>query len=124
MVTGLHVLLYSTDPDADQEVLQRILRSRSVPAEPGRIIMALPPAEVATHQGEGNFSQVHADRNLLGAVLYLMCDDLDAVIGALRKDGIACSTPDDTEFGPKATIVLPSGGEIGLYQPSHATALG
>jgi hypothetical protein len=124
MVTGLHVLVYSTDPDADQDVLQRILKCRSVPAEPGRIIIALPPAEVATHLGDGGFTQVHADRELLGAVLYLMCDDLDAAIRELREDGVACSDPEDTEFGPKTTIVLPSGGEIGLYQPSHETACG
>lgn len=123
MISGAHLLLYSTDPDADQAVLHRILKSRSVPAEPGRIIMAMPPCEIATHEGSGTFTQSHADRPLLGAVLYLMCDDLRSAVETLRTDDIRCTEIEETEFGLKTTILLPSGGEIGLYQPSHETAI-
>jgi hypothetical protein len=28
------------------------------------------------------------------------------------------------EWGSSTTVTLPSGGEIGLYQPSHPTAIG
>jgi hypothetical protein len=121
MVNGVHVLLYSADPAADQAVLDRILRSRTAPAEPGRIIMALPPAEIATHEGD-RFERSHAGRLLSGAVLYLMCDDLDATTTMLRAEGIECTPSEDTEFGPKSTVLLPSGGEIGIYAPTHVTA--
>ncbi len=124
MIAGAHLLLYSTDPAADQAVLERILGTGSVPAGPGRIILALPPAEIATHPGSGGFTQRHADHDLLGLVLYLMCDDLPSTVEALRESGVRCTEIEETEFGSKTTVVLPSGGEIGLYQPSHETALG
>jgi hypothetical protein len=123
MINGAHFLLYSTAPEADQEVLRKILESRSVPAEEGRVILALPPAEIATHVGAGTFCQSHAGRNLAGIVLYLMCDDLHSTVEALKARQVPCSVVEDTEFGLKTTITLPSGGEIGLYQPSHQTAV-
>jgi hypothetical protein len=122
MINGAHLLLYSTDPDADQAVLRQVLGSRFVPAEPGRIIMALPPSEIATHDGPEAFAQSHAGYRLRGLVLYLMCDDLRSTIDALRTAGTRCTGIEEAEFGIKTTIVLPSGGEIGLYQPSHQTA--
>src|SRR5687768_3182819 len=76
MINGAHFLLYSKNPEADQAVLHDVLGSRSVPAEEGRLILALPPAEIATHAGAGNLTQSHAGHELLGIILYLMCDDL------------------------------------------------
>jgi hypothetical protein len=123
MINGAHFLLYSKTPDADQEVLRAVLGSRSVPAEEGRVILALPPAEIATHAGSGNFLQSHAGRDLLGIVLYLMCDDLHSTVEALKARQVRCADIEDTKFGLKTPIMLPSGGEIGLYQPSHQTAV-
>jgi len=122
MINGAHFLLYSRTPVADQEVLREVLGTRSVPAEEGRFIFALPPAEIATHDGDGNFVQRHAGDDLLGIVLYLMCDDLPSTIEALTAKKIRCTGIEETEFGMMTTITLPSGGGIGLYQPSHPTA--
>lgn len=122
MINGAHFLLFSKNPEADQQVLQFILGSHSVPAEEGRLILALPSGEIATHSGSGNFFQNHAGHDLLGIVLYLMCDDLLSTVEALQARKIHCTEIEDTEFGLKTTIILPSGGEIGLYQPSHQTA--
>lgn len=49
MINGAHFLVYSTKPEADQEALRDVLESRSVSAEDGRLILELPPAEIATH---------------------------------------------------------------------------
>jgi hypothetical protein len=124
MIRGVHFLLYSRDPVADQEALESILEPTAVPAGPERVIMSLPPAEIATHEGDGDFAQAHADRLIMGSVFYLMCDDIGATVGHLEGRGLSCTGVEATEFGMKSTIVLPSGGEIGLYQPSHPTALG
>ncbi len=88
------------------------------------MIFALPPGEIATHPGSGSFVQRHAGRDLLGTVLYLMCDNLQDTVEALKTRDIHCTEVEDTEFGMKTTIILPSGGEIGLYQPTHQTAVG
>jgi len=56
-------------------------------------------------------------------VLYLMCDDLAALIKSLQGKNVTCSPVEEAPWGIKTTIQLPSGGEIGLYQPTHPTAL-
>ena len=88
MINGVHLLLYSNDPVADQAALNDVLASVSVPAGDERLIFALPPSEIATHGGAPDFTQRHAGHDLLGAVLYLMCDDFNATIEELKTKGL------------------------------------
>jgi hypothetical protein len=53
-----------------------------------------------------------------------MCDDLAAEISALRNKGVHCSEVEEARWGSITKIWLPGGGEVGLYQPKHPTALG
>jgi hypothetical protein len=124
MITGAHFLLYSKDPDADRSFLSDVLEFRSVNLGHNWLIFALPPAELAVHPATETFVQKHADRSMLGAVLYLMCDDLKAMMKELGKKGVQCSATVKAEWGTSTSIRMPSGGEIGLYQPTHATAIG
>src|SRR5207245_206551 len=62
-------------------------------------------------------------RRVIEAVLYLMCDDLRSVIARLKNKGVVCSSPVDAEWGTSTSLRLPSGGEIGLYQPTHPTMI-
>lgn len=64
------------------------------------------------------------DRDLSGAILYLMCDDLPAQIAWLSARGVRCAPIGEAEWGTYTTLDLPSGGAIGLYQPTHPTAIG
>ena len=123
MITGAHFLLYSKDADADRQFLRDVLGLRGVDAGGGWLIFELPPAEIAVHPSSQNFAQRHAGHELLGAVLYLMCDDLRSSIKALEGKGGAATEIEQEEWGLRTTIKLPSGGELGLYQPTHPTAL-
>jgi hypothetical protein len=123
MITGAHFLFYSTDPEADRAFLRDVLEFRSIDIGGGWLIFGLPPAELAVHPSEKNFTQTHADHGLLGAVLYLMCDDLTSTVKSLEAKKVRCTEIAKERWGMKTTIPLPSGGEIGLYQPSHPTAL-
>jgi hypothetical protein len=51
-----------------------------------------------------------------------MCDDLQAAVKGLATKNVQCSPVEEEPWGIKTTIALPSGGEIGLYQPKHQTA--
>jgi hypothetical protein len=73
----------------------------------------LPPAEAAFHPSDSNGKHE----------LYLMCDDLKAEISALASKGVECSEVHEERWGSITQITLPGGGEIGLYQPKHPTAL-
>jgi len=55
--------------------------------------------------------------------LFLMCDDIDRTVEELTAKGAEFSEPISTaRFGRLTRLRIPGGGEIGLYQPSHATA--
>jgi catechol 2,3-dioxygenase-like lactoylglutathione lyase family enzyme len=123
MIHGAHILLYSRDPEADRAFFRDVLELRSVDAGHGWLIFALPPAEAALHPADGSSVQPHAEHDLLGAVLYFMCDDLAGYIGSLAAKGVRCSPVAAAPWGTTTTVRLPSGGEIGLYQPAHPTAL-
>jgi hypothetical protein len=113
MILGAHSIIYSRDSGADRAFLRDVLGFPSVDAGHGWLIFALPPAEVAVHPAEENN---HHE-------LYLMCDDLKAEIAALGGKGVKCSDVQEARWGSITKISLPSGGEIGLYQPRHPTAL-
>ncbi len=121
MIKGAHFLLYSSDPDADRAFLRDVLEFRSVDAGRGWLIFALPPAEIAVHPAEDR--SVPDNDGVASAALYLMCDDLRSTIKSLETKKIRCSKVSDQPWGKLTTFSLPSGAQIGLYQPTHPTAL-
>ena len=123
MINGAHFLLYSTNADTDRAFIRDVLGFKSVDVGHGWLIFALPQSEMAVHPADRNFTQQHGEQTMLGVVLYLMCDDVAAEVKALEGKGVHCSKIEDAGWGIKTTIRLPSGGDIGLYQPKHATAL-
>jgi hypothetical protein len=124
MISGIHVLLYSANAEADRAFIRDRLGFPHVDIGHGWLIFALPPAEAAVHPGDGRFAQAHADTMMLGALLYLMCDDLPAEIAALAAKGVTCGPVQEQDWGRATSVPLPSGGSLGLYEPAHRTALG
>jgi catechol 2,3-dioxygenase-like lactoylglutathione lyase family enzyme len=114
VINGAHVLIYSKDSDADRDFFRDVLGFRSVDAGHGWLIFALPPAEAAFHPAEEHNRHE----------LYFMCDDVRATIEALEKQGVTCSPITEERWGIRTSLKLPSGGEIGLYQPLHPSAIG
>jgi catechol 2,3-dioxygenase-like lactoylglutathione lyase family enzyme len=123
MVNGVHVLIYTADPDADRAFVRDVLGFAAVDAGHGWLIFALPPAEAAFHPvGDAAGPRQHGDA-MLRADVYLMCADLRATIAALAEKGVACDAIATERWGIRTAIPLPSGGRVGLYQPTHETAL-
>jgi catechol 2,3-dioxygenase-like lactoylglutathione lyase family enzyme len=114
MISGAHVIIYSKNAEADRAFLRDVLGFKSVDAGHGWLIFALPPAEAAFHP-----SDEHGAHEL-----YFMCDDLKAEMASLAKKSVKCSTVQEARWGSITKIRLPGGGEVGLYQPKHPTALG
>jgi catechol 2,3-dioxygenase-like lactoylglutathione lyase family enzyme len=123
MIIGTHFLLYSTDAEADRAFFRDVLGFPYVDAGEGWLIFGMSPAEAGIHPLEGEVSQSHGGQEMLGGVLYLMCDDLAAQMAALKAKGVECSEAQGAGWGTTTSISLPSGGRIGLYQPRHKTAL-
>lgn len=114
MIHGAHVIVFSTNADADRDFFRDVLSFPSVDAGGGWLIFALPPAEMAVHpSGE---SDVHQ--------LYFMCDDVHAFIAEMNAKKVGCSPVDEQRWGSITRVTLPGGGTIGVYQPKHSSALG
>ncbi|HZU79490.1 MAG TPA: hypothetical protein VE991_06205 [Acidimicrobiales bacterium] len=110
MVFGAHVVLFSTDPDADRRFLTEVMGLDSVDAGGGWLVYGLPPAELAVHPADGP-----------GAGLYFMCDDLPTEMARLSALGITCAAPEEARWGSVTAVPLPSGATVGLYEPRHPT---
>ena len=124
MINGVHFLLYSKNTEADRAFVRNVLGFKAVDVGGGWLIFGLPPAEMGIHPGDGKFVQAHAEHSLLGAVMYLMSDDLLTTVAELRAKGVECPATLEAEWGITTSVPLPSGGRVGLYQPKHKTAIG
>jgi len=125
MITGTHVLFYSEKPEADRKFFRDVLGFNSVDAGGGWLIFALPPGEAEIHPSEGKSGeQGRGGRSPLGAEVYLMCDDLQAEMKRLQAKKVSFSPVEKARWGSKTMFRLPGGAEVGLYQPSHPTAIG
>lgn len=109
MITGAHAIIYSTDPDADRELLRDVFELPHVDVGHGWLIFALPPAEVAVHP---------SDRNDLHE-LFFMCADVHRLVKTLTQRGISCSPVVNQGWGSMTRLTLPGGGKLGVYQPRH-----
>jgi hypothetical protein len=110
MIIGAHSIIYSANPEADRGFLRDVLELPSVDVGEGWLIFGLPPAEVAVHPSDEN--DVHE--------FYLMCDDVEAFVAAMKKRGIACGAVQNQGWGLLTQVTLPGGGKLGVYQPRHA----
>lgn len=113
MFQAAHIILYSTDAEADRAFIRDVLGFTGVDAGGGWLIFKLPPSEMAVHPTDGPGKHE----------LYFMCDDIEKTLAELTTKGVAISQPiSEQRWGRLASIKLPSGADLPLYQPLHPTA--
>jgi catechol 2,3-dioxygenase-like lactoylglutathione lyase family enzyme len=78
MINGAHIILYSTDAEADRVFIRDVLGFAGVDAGGGWLIFKLPPAEIAVHSTDGPGKHE----------FYLMCDDLEKTLADLTARGV------------------------------------
>jgi len=112
-ITGAHVVLFSSEPEALRATLRDVFGWRSVDAGDGWLIFALPPAELGVHAADAPSHE-----------LFLMCDDISATVEQLREKGVeVVGEPEPAGFGVVVTVVLPGSLRLKIYQPRHNTAI-
>jgi len=118
-VTGVHALLYTSEPEAVRAIFRDVFSWAHVDDGDGWLIFALPPAELGIHPAEGPTFESGVRHQLT-----FMCDDVNATIRELRGKGVDVrGEPEDEGFGITTTVVLPGGVEVMLYEPRHRTAI-
>jgi catechol 2,3-dioxygenase-like lactoylglutathione lyase family enzyme len=113
VIGGAHIVVSSTDAEADRAFFRDVLEYRFVDAGHGWLIFALPPAELAVHPADANGRHE----------LFLMCDDVEAFIAQLAERGVVCSDLHRERWGLITYLTLPGGGTLGVYQPTHESPL-
>jgi catechol 2,3-dioxygenase-like lactoylglutathione lyase family enzyme len=119
MISGSHAIIYAEDADPARAFFRDVLGFPSVEVHDGWLIFKLPPAELGIHPagevGSGSPSGHHE--------LYLMCDDVEETVADLKTKGVEFTSDIESQgFGMLVRLRVPGAGEIGLYQPRHATA--
>jgi predicted enzyme related to lactoylglutathione lyase len=118
-IIGTHCLLYTSEPEAVRELLRDVFGWQHVDAGEGWLIFAAPPAEMGVHPTEGPGQSVLAHHQVS-----LMRDDLEATLADLRERGVeVAGEPRNAGYGIVATLRLPGGLDMDLYQPRHPTAI-
>ncbi len=113
MFNGAHIILFSTAAEADRAFIRDVLGFTNVDVGDGWLIFKLPPAEIAVHPTDEASSYE----------FYLMCDDVKKTLADLSAKGVTISRPvSEQRWGLLASIRLPSGADLPLYQPLHPTA--
>ena|ERR1700674_714018 len=111
MITGAHLIVFTDGAEQAREFLRDGLGLRSVDAGDGWLIFELPRAEVAVHPSTESRHE-----------LYLMCDELEATVTDLETKGATFDRPPrEAAWGRLATMTIPGGTRLVLYQPSHPT---
>ena len=118
-ITGAHMLLYTTEPEALRAMLRDVFGWKYVDAGHGWLIFALPPAEMGVHPAEGPTYQSGVRHQIS-----LMCDDIRKTVAELRGKGVEIKgEPEDEGFGVTVMLGLPGGVEVMLYEPRHPVAI-
>ena len=115
MIRAVHTVLYAEDAEAARAFFRDVLGFPSVDGGQGWLIFALPPSELGIHPGESDGGS---------SELYLMCSDVEQTVRELKGKGVEfVSSVADEGWGLVTRLVVPGFGEVGLYQPRHASPL-
>ncbi len=109
MIKGAHIILYSSNAEADRLFIRDVLGFTGVDAGEGWLIFKLPPAEIAVHPARGGGRQE----------LYLMVDDIEAAVARMRRHRVRCDPVQELGWGRLTYLKLPGGGKLGLYEARH-----
>ena len=125
MITAVHTLVYSDDPEATRAFLRDVLGWSSVQvpdSSPPWPIFKTGPSELGVHPtsgGEGDHAYAYPRHHSIS----LMCDDIAATKAELEAKGATFTTGIvDYGFGRAAHLDVPGAGDIMVYEPRHPTA--
>ena len=110
-------MLCAEDADAARAFFGDVLGFPGVDGGDGWLVLALPPGELGVHPAPYDSGPGHSE-------LYLLCRDVEATVRELEGKGVQFASPvHDEGWGLVTRLVVPGFGEVGLYEPRHATPL-
>jgi predicted enzyme related to lactoylglutathione lyase len=109
MITGVHALFYTTDPEGARAFIRDKLRLPHYDAHEGWLLFEAPAADIGCHPTD----DVHH-------AVSFFCDDLQATVKELESRGVTFVQPiEEQDWGFVTAFELPGGGPVQLYQPKY-----
>jgi len=124
VITAVHLLIYSDDPDATRAFLRDVLEWQCVEEEaaPGWLIFKSGPSELGVHPTHQTYEGVTYDHPRHHSIS-LMCDDIEATKTDLERKGAEfAGTIEDEDYGRTVMLQVPGADDIMLYEPRHPLA--
>lgn len=120
MITGVHTLMYSDDPEATRAFFRDVVGWPYIEwgREAGWLMFSSGPSEQAVHptRGEGYERPRHTE-------ISFICDDLDATMADLASRGATfAGDPRDEDWGRGVVLDVPGADGVLLYRPSYRPA--
>lgn len=122
MITSVHTLIYSNDPEATRTFLRDVLEWPYAEWEPGWLMFKTGPSELGIHPTSETYEGAEYSYPLHHSIS-LMCDEVEATVAQLEARGATFSGEiQDFGFGLGINLELPGAGDILVYEPKHPTA--
>ena len=117
MITGVHTMFYSSEPEALRAFIRDKLGFRATDVGDGWLIFDLPDAEMGSHPAEtdGGHSVPSGTPDIS-----FYCDDIHKTVAELKAKGVEF-TEDvaDHGYGLVTHFKMPGNFEVQLYQPRY-----
>lgn len=120
MITGIHTIVYSDDPQATRAYFRDVLSWPFIETSPGWLIFDSGPSEGGVHPRTWpGHPQPYAQQHELS----FLCDDLDATTAELSARGASFTGDvEEREYGRCVMLEVPGLAPVLLYEPSYAPA--
>ena len=113
-IIGVHLLINTPEPEDVRSVLADAFGFENIDIGDGWLLFRLPSAELAVHPSDGATN--HA--------ISFMCDDIASTIAELRSRGLDIKEPPlEMGWGIAATVEIPGGASVIIYEPHHPLAI-
>jgi catechol 2,3-dioxygenase-like lactoylglutathione lyase family enzyme len=119
VITAVHTIVYTSDPDATRAFFRDVLEFPFVDAGRGWLIFRTGPSELGVHpsawEHEGQIGGTDQQFEVS-----LICDDLRSTIAALTAKGAQFAGDiEQAAWGSIARLLVPGATTMTLYQPRY-----
>ena len=110
MITGVHAIFYTTDPEAARAFLRDKLQLPGFEAMPGWPLYDAPSGIIGCHPAT---EPAHG--------IAISCDDINATITELQGRGVRfLGGVEEQQWGWTTEFEVPGAGPVQLYQPKYS----
>jgi hypothetical protein len=115
MITGVHTMFYSSEPDALRAFLRDKLQFPFTDVGHGWLIFDLPDAEMGCHPADAEKGAVSGTPDIS-----FYCDDIEKTVAELTSRGVEFTASiADHGYGLVTYFKMPGVAKVQLYQPRY-----